>query len=243
MSSSIEVSEEAGVRFLHFGSEWVQGAMRVKKPFALELEYTREMMACLLFRDDPAWPKSALLIGLGAGSLAKFLYRHRPACKLTVVEIDPRVVGVAHSQFQFPNDPERINIVIDDGANFVRRTDQQFDLILVDGFDADARAGALMMEPFYRDCRDRLQADGILVANLFGRTRGFKGSFIALWQALEENAIAFPSSDAGNSIAFAGKDKPLVIDLDQLKPAAQSLKESTGLNLRPTLTRLEQALS
>jgi spermidine synthase len=42
--ASIEVSEERGVRYLHFGSELVQGAMRIARPWALELEYTRELM-------------------------------------------------------------------------------------------------------------------------------------------------------------------------------------------------------
>ena len=74
----LEISETAGVRSLHFGSEWIQGSMRIRRPFALELAYTREMMACLLLRTEQAWPRRALLIGLGAGSLAKFIYRHLP---------------------------------------------------------------------------------------------------------------------------------------------------------------------
>ena len=68
---SIEISEHAGVRYLHFSAEWIQGAMRIQRPNALELAYTREMMAGLLLREPP-WPKNVLLIGLGAGSLAKF---------------------------------------------------------------------------------------------------------------------------------------------------------------------------
>ena len=54
---TLETSEEAGVRFLHFGSEWVQGAMRIARPYTLELEYTREMAACLLLRPDADWPQ------------------------------------------------------------------------------------------------------------------------------------------------------------------------------------------
>ena len=60
----IDVSERAGVRYLHFSSDWVQGAMRIQRPNALELPYTREMMAGLLLREPP-WPREALLIGLG----------------------------------------------------------------------------------------------------------------------------------------------------------------------------------
>ena len=49
-ATSIEISEERGVRYLHFGSHWIQGAMRVARPWALELEYTRDMMLALLLR-------------------------------------------------------------------------------------------------------------------------------------------------------------------------------------------------
>ena len=55
---SIETSDEAGVRFLHFGSDWVQGAMRIARPWALELAYTRDMMWPLLLNGTPTWPRS-----------------------------------------------------------------------------------------------------------------------------------------------------------------------------------------
>ena len=85
-NNSIEVSEKAGVRYLHFSAEWVQGAMRIQRPNALELAYTREMMAGLLLRDAP-WPREVLMVGLGAGSLAKFVYHKLPGTKITVIEI------------------------------------------------------------------------------------------------------------------------------------------------------------
>jgi len=52
---SIDISEDDGVRYLHFGSEWIQGAMRIRRPWSLELHYTREMMAGLLLHAAP-WP-------------------------------------------------------------------------------------------------------------------------------------------------------------------------------------------
>ncbi len=92
---SVDISEETGVRNLHFGSDWIQGAMRIARPWSLELAYTREMMAGLLMRPTGQWPRSALLIGLGAGSLAKFIYRTLPDCRITVVEINPQVEFIA----------------------------------------------------------------------------------------------------------------------------------------------------
>ena len=109
MPTSIEISEEGGVRYLHFGSRWIQGAMRIARPWALELEYTRDMMLALLLRPAPRWPRNVLLIGLGAASLPKFLYRHRPQAALTVVEIEPAVVTLATQSFRLPDDPRRLD--------------------------------------------------------------------------------------------------------------------------------------
>ena len=143
MAASIEVSEEKGVRYLHFGSHWIQGAMRLARPWALELEYTRDMMVALLLRSTAPWPKSVLVIGLGAGSVAKFLYRHRPRAILTVVEIEPAVVNAASQFFKLPDDARRLAIEIGDGNDFVAATRRHFDLIMVDGYDAKCRAGML----------------------------------------------------------------------------------------------------
>jgi len=233
----IDISEEAGVRYLHFGSSWIQGAMRIARPFALELEYTREMMLPLLLRGDE-WPRRVLQVGLGAASVTKFLHRHRPLAKLTVVEIDPRVEAAARQFFKLPDDPARIEIRHGDGADFMAAAKRRYDLILVDGFDADARAGRLDTLPFYLDCRARLAADGLFCVNLLSRRKDFSKSVERLDEAFDGRAIAFPSCDSGNAIALAAPDAAGETTLAELKAAAARLKRDTGLNLLPTLARL-----
>jgi spermidine synthase len=241
MSFSIDISEEAGVRYLHFGSTWVQGAMRIARPWHLELDYTKEMMASLLMRDDSNFPRKVLLIGLGAASLTKFIYRNFPLAKLTVVEIESRVVAAARQFFKLPDDPLRLNIVIADGAQFIAENDKTYDLILVDGFDEDARPGELDTLPFYQMCRARLNENGILAVNLLGRSRGYTASLGKLREAFDTRALAFPSCDSGNVIALAATGAAIRIGLDDLKEQAEALKANTGLNLLPTLTRIEQS--
>ncbi len=237
---SIDISEEAGVRFLHFGSTWVQGAMRIARPFALELDYTREMMTPLLLRAED-WPRRVLQIGLGAASLTKFLHRHRAQAKVTVIEIDPRLEAVARQYFKLPDDPGRIAIRFGDGADYMIQSKQRYDLILVDGFDAQARSGRLDTLPFYLDCRSRLAEDGLLCVNLLSRRKDFSKSVARLEQAFDGRAIAFPSCDSGNAIALAAAGAAPAPTLDELKAAGKHLKRTTGLNLLPTLTRLAQS--
>jgi spermidine synthase len=238
MAISIDIREDAGVRTLHFGSDWVQGAMRIARPWNLELEYTREMMASLLLRDAP---RKVLLIGLGAASLTKFLYRNYPQAHLTVVEIEPAVVAAARQFFKLPEDPKRLHLVIDDGAEFVLNSNKKFDLILVDGFDEKARTGALETLPFYQACRTRLSDDGMMAVNMLTRSRGFKATAARIAEAFDDRALVFPSCESGNAVALAAGGTPLEVSFEGLKENALKLKEATGLNLLPTLTRLAQA--
>lgn len=241
MSTPIDISEDAGVRYLHFGSDWVQGAMRIRRPNALELAYTREMMSGLLLRDADDWPREALVIGLGAASLVRFLHQHCPRTRIEVVEIEPRVVAAARQFFRLPDEGERLSIHIGDGARHVLDTDRRFDLVLVDGFDRHARAGALDTAPFYQAARARLSDDGLMSANLFGRSRGFRASVDRIVAAFDGRAVAFPSCDSGNVVAFAATGQPVDVDIVELRQRAQVLKARTGLDLRPTVARLEQA--
>lgn len=235
--SSIEISEHSGVRYLHFSAEWIQGAMRIQRPNALELAYTREMMAGILLREPP-WPRNALLVGLGAGSLAKFIYHKLPETRITVVEIDPQVEIVARLHFKLPEDPFRLRVVIGDGARFMLQDGEHYDYILVDGFDKLGKAGVLDTEPFYQACRARLTANGLLSVNLLGRSRGFTASKDRIATAFDDRALVFPSCDSGNAIAFARGDEPVDILFEELQERAETLRKQTGLNLASTVQRL-----
>lgn len=246
-STPIDISEESGVRYLHFGSDWVQGAMRIRRPNDLELAYTREMMAGLLMREgyhaEGDWPKKILLIGLGAGSLTKFCYWKLPHAKVKVVEIDEGVWAAAHHYFKLPANNERLDVEIADGVDFVSRPGKQYDYILVDGYDEDAKVGLLDSVPFYQACWARLSDRGILAANMFGRARRYGPPLARLATAFDDRAVAFPSCDSGNVVAFAAKGDGVEVSLAELRKRAIALKAHTGLDLRPTVSKLEQAQS
>jgi spermidine synthase len=238
---SIEVSEEAGVRYLHFGSRWIQGAMRIQRPYALELEYTRAMMTALLLRNERGWPSQALQIGLGAASLTKFLHRHRPATQQTVVEIDPRVVAAARQFFRLPHDPGRISVVVGEGDAWLAASGAAFDLVLVDGFDARGSPGPLDSVRFYRRCRDRLGGQGLMVTNLLSRRGGAAASVARMRLAFDERVLVLPPTDAGNTIAIGAAGDTVDVPLRELAHRADRLRVDTGLNLRGVLAGLVHA--
>jgi spermidine synthase len=236
--ASIEISEQSGVRYLHFGSDRVQGAMRIARPWSLELEYTREMMMALLLCAGPQWPASVLQVGLGSASVTKFLYRNRPKARITVVEIAPEVVTAARQFFKLPDDSARLATVIGDGHDYMATVRRHFDFILVDGFDDAGLAGALDTVPFYLNCRARLTAAGMMAANLLGGERGAKASARRIGEAFDDRVLVLPSCQAGNIVALAAAGAPVRVPLNELRARALDLKTQAGLDLLPTLARL-----
>lgn len=242
MAASIEVSEEDGVRYLHFGSHWIQGAMRIGRPHALELDYTRDMMVPLLLRGARGWPRSVLLVGLGAASLTRFLYRHRPRAAQTVVEIEPAVVAAAQQHFRLPPEGARLRIEIADGSDYVASTRRDFDLILVDGYDAKGRTGMLDTLPFYCNCLARLTQRGLLAANLLTRHHGIRGSLDRMRAAFGDRALALPECESGNVVIVAATGDAVAVSGIDLVRRARQLRGTTGLSLLPTIARLRSAL-
>ena len=232
----VTIREEAGVRYLHFGSEWVQGAMRIARPASLELEYTRELMFPLLLRGDGHWPRSVLQIGLGAASITRFLHRHFPASRQTIVELSADVVQAARHFFKLPAE---VPVLLADGADYVAATQARFDLIVVDGFDDRGRAGRLDTVPFYFDAARHLTRHGLLSVNLLTRSRGAGPSLDRMAEAFPDRVLELPASEAGNVVAICAAGPRIDLPIGELRAAAVALKAACGLDLRPTVARLE----
>lgn len=234
--SSIKINEEAGVRYLQFDTRWIQGAMRLARPWSLELDYTREMMLALLMRPERRWPRSVLQIGLGAAAITRFLHRNLPKAKLEVVEIDPEVVLNAWQFFRLPEESARLNIEIGNGYRYMAATRKRFDLILVDGFDARGRAGKLHTLPFYRLCRARLSRGGMLVTNLLCRRTREKANANPIQKAFDGRVLVLPPCEA-NTVVVAKVGGPIRLTFDELRASARRFRSLTGLNLLPTIAR------
>ncbi len=233
--TAVEISERDGVRYLHLGGPAVQSAMRVKDPFALELEYTRAMMAFLLFRPEP---RDIVLIGLGGGSLAKFVHRHLPGSRLTALEINPEVVAAARAYFLLPPDDARLSVLTADGAAFVHQHPDSQDVLLVDGYDARRIVEDLASPEFYRACKAMLRPGGVAVFNLWGSDDHFPRYFDRLARAFGEHVLQLPSEKKGNIVVFAFR-KPLPqAGADFLSGAAQRLDAGLGLGFEGLVARM-----
>jgi spermidine synthase len=223
---SVYISERHGVRSLHIGSDTVQSSMRLARPNDLELSYTRSMMGFLLFMPPP--PK-VLMIGLGGGSLAKFIFHRSPDSRIQAVEVNPRVVAIARQSFHVPPDDERFEIVIGDGAEHVQRTDVSADVVLVDGYEADAHVEELASDAFYAACRHRLAPGGIMVVNLWGGDKLFYTLTKRIEDAFPAGTLCLPAERPGNVAVFGFERKPGPLAWSALEARARDLEAQYGL--------------
>jgi spermidine synthase len=225
----LEVTEERGMRVLHLGSRAIQSAMRLNRPWDLELAYTRAMMGFLMFKPMPA---EVLMIGLGGGSLAKFIRKQRPQTRITAVEIDPRVIAAARTHFELPPDDATLRVIEADGALYVRQHPGSADVILLDGFDAGNQVEALATQTFYAACRRVLRPDGVLVVNLWGRDSEFAEYFARLSRAFDGEVGWISVQNKTNVILFAFNEPGAPARLEAARPQLADLSKRWGLDLR-----------
>jgi spermidine synthase len=222
----VYVSERNGVRSLHLGNNFVQSAMRLAFPNHLELAYTRCMMGFLLFHPHP---ESIVMVGLGGGSLAKFVHHRLARAKTTVVEINEEVISAARNYFCFPSDDERLQTVIGDGADYVASHPGEADVLMVDGFDGGCQVASLCTQDFYNNAREALRKNGVMVVNLLGRDKGFQNYMRRIESSFSGNVTILVVEPVGNVVAFAFRQNPAKRLWNDLPKRAMELEQRFAL--------------
>jgi spermidine synthase len=202
----VNFSDHGDARYLHLGTEWVQGSMDLRRPYEIHLEYVQRMMAWLLFVDaDSVAKRHAMQFGLGAASLTKFCWR-KLRMKTTAIELNPQVVAACRLWFKLPADDARLSVILGDAAEVAAHEHWrgQVDALQVDLYDHEAAAPVLDSKTFYADCRRLLTEDGCMTVNLFGRSSSFEQSLAKIAAAFGEECLwTFRPTREGNTIVVA----------------------------------------
>ncbi len=125
-----------------------------------------EMLAHVPLFVHPS-PRRVLIIGGGdCGTLTEVM-KHPEVESCTMCEIDPVVVEMAKKHFPHLTpglDDPRATVVFRDGQEYIRETDERFDVVLLDLSDPVGPAADLFQKEFHQRVFDRLKEDGIMVA-------------------------------------------------------------------------------
>jgi spermidine synthase len=218
------VYEDESLSSLHFEIGSVQSLMDKAAPDQLMLSYTQIMMGFLLFNDRP---EHIGMIGLGGGSLPKYCYRYLPRTHISIAEISPKVMAL-RDYFKIPKDGERFKVFLEDGAEFVKRHPDSFDVLMVDGFDRRGQPPQLCSEIFYEDCYRALSPNGIMIVNLCDFDYR---AFLRRIRGVFDDVFLCDCPDGTNRIVFARKCERLSHALPQLVRRSKGLSSVHSVDL------------
>jgi len=216
----VEVSESNGIRSLHLGSITIQSSMKVREPFELELAYTRGMMGFLLFSDQM---KHVLTIGLGGGSVPKYIHAYCPEICQTVVEINPQIIKVARSHFYVPESDTKLNVIEGDGIDYLTKNRASTNVLMIDAFDSIGIPPDFCSQDFFDSCELSLTNNGIFVINLWGSDKNFDIYLQRIEQSFENRVLMLPTGKPGNIVVFGFKQLP-DLHIIQLRERAKKLE-------------------
>jgi spermidine synthase len=213
--------------------------MRIRKPDWPELEYAQQMMAWMLFIEQP---RAIAQLGLGTATLTKFCYRQFPQASITAVELNPSVITICASMFKLPPNDARLSVLEMDALDFVNNPDnhEAFDVLQCDLYDATARGPVLDTPEFYQACCACLSADGIMTVNLFGDHPSFARNIKAMKFAFA-HVICLPEVHEGNVVAICFRQRP-VIDVEVLAARALQIVGATKLPAKSWVKGIKTAV-
>ena len=200
----IRVVDDGGLRYL-----LVDGAIRAAVDTSLGAEYaTPNVNVIDVARNFHDGPGKLLLVGLGAGSVAK--HYQRAGWEVDAVEIDPLMVSVARRFFGFDSTGVRVSRM--DAKEFLAAATDTYDVIVVDAFGSSSIPFDLLTREAFGLIASRLGAKGALVVDV--RAVGWHDAIVSSLGATLATAfpkvlalpIAEPPDQLGNLILLALKD-------------------------------------
>ncbi|MGZ8262335.1 MAG: polyamine aminopropyltransferase [Methylotenera sp.] len=236
-TDTVDVSESDGVRSLHLGSITIQSAMRIRDPFALELTYTRGMMCFLLFNPQV---KHVLAIGLGGGSIAKYIHAYCPDIVSKVIELNPKIIQIARSQFYVPENDERLEVIEGDGLQYLAEHVDATEVLIIDAFDSNGIPPNFCSQDFFDQCAATLENDGILVINLWGSDKNFDVYLQRIEQSFAGKVLTLPTGRPGNVAVFGFKREPVDLRLASLRERAKLLEKTHKIEFLQFVEKLAE---
>jgi spermidine synthase len=221
---------------LQFVRGQTQSRMRSTEPDHLLIDYTRSMLACLLWQPQPA---RIGMVGLGGGSQVKFCHRHLPGARIEVAENHPGVIALRRA-FGIPDDNARLEVVLDDGARFLETRPGRYDLLLVDGYDETGIPEALGTQAFYDACRAALAPGGAMACNLHCDDAG--QHIARLRKSFSGRVLLVEEARMSNRVAFAWVGAQLPSRPQDVERALDTLSTPARAQLAPVFERVGRAL-
>jgi spermidine synthase len=218
---------------LRSGDDALQSVINLANPHHLELKNLEYLMAVLLF--IPA-PERILMLGTAAGSLLYFLRHHYPEAEITTVDIDAELIEQLLQMGILPLAQAGLDYVYDDAAHFIKHSDQNYDLILIDIFNGSQSPPWLLKKNTINNLFHLLTERGALAYNLLiDSEHDFNRFYRDLGLVFNEQTLCLPVQGFENTIAYGVRCSQPVREMTQNMQQALALSERLEIDLMRVL--------
>jgi len=212
-------------RILSFDGKIYQSCMKLNDINGLNLSYTQAMMTSLFFIPRV---KTASIMGLGAGSMAKNLISNFSKLNVHAIEYREAVARIAKKYFYLP-ETERLIIHIDDAVNYMKNTKMKSDIIFSDLYNSQGMEPKQVQSSYLHDCKNALNKQGVLVLNICHTSRKLREELDGLLEFEFENRLLRFEVDSGNTIVLAFKNDIPLIEREELLTKGKWLQDKMNI--------------
>jgi spermidine synthase len=191
------------------------------------------MMSFLLFH---VRVHSVACIGLGGGSIPKFIRKMLPEINICVVENSQQVINVARQYFFLPENDERLSVVYADGMTWIDSAGE-YDVIMLDAFDGSGVPAGFTDDSFIRKIKNRLTYQGIYIQNLWSNDPQLKSRIKQIETTFDQIAL-IPTPKGGNIVALAFCKEPTAAHMATITKLSRELRRSLGLDFDDMVKRM-----
>ena len=149
------------IRGLVTGPTGVQSGVYLDGTKDLPFWYTRRMVEVTI----AAKPRTVLLLGGGAFTMAEYMARQLPNTHIDVVEIDPGLENISRQYFSYQSLPN-VKLIFDDARTYIQRTNRHYDVVLIDVYNGGEIPYSLLTAEYGSELARITREDGLVVANL-----------------------------------------------------------------------------
>ncbi|MBL4911180.1 MAG: ATP-binding protein [Alteromonadaceae bacterium] len=215
-------------RILSFDGKIYQSSMKLNNINGLDLGYTQAMMAGLFFIPKI---KTATVMGLGAGSMAKNLLSSFSELNVHAVEYRAAVVTTAKKHFHLP-ETKRLSIHIDDAVSYIKNTDIKSDIIFSDLYNSKGMEPKQVQSSYLHHCKNALNKHGVLVLNIWHTALKSREELDELLAIEFENRLLSFEVKSGNTIVLAFKNDIPLIKREELLAKSQWLDDKMNISIQ-----------
>jgi predicted membrane-bound spermidine synthase len=201
------------------GWDYTESVSNLLDPDDLPLRYAQVMTIATVYAEAP---RKILMLGLGGGSISTYLGRFMPEAAITTVEIDPGVISAAKSYFGL-RETERMRYRAGDGRVFLTRSNELYDLILLDAYRGGYVPFHLLTREFYTLVKQRLAPGGAAAFNVHDGSKLYASTVKTLGEVFA--AVDLFPTGRGEVIAVATAAS---IDTQALEHRAVELQKRYG---------------